>query len=245
MPMMAAFRGVIAGALATAAVASPAHADDHAANRQAMVAEILADYRAYGSAADPFVIEAMGRVARHEFVPPQLATSAYENRPLPIGEGQTISQPYIVALMTDLARARKGSRVLEVGTGSGYQAAILAEMGAIVFTIEIVPALARTARARLARLGYRDVEVVTGDGYEGMPSRAPFDAILVTAGASHVPPALVRQLAPGGRMVIPVGDPLALQHLMVVEKAGDGSVSARRVLPVRFVPLTREGGVPR
>ena len=238
--MMAGLRRLIASGLATAAVVAPAHADDHAARRKAMVAEILADYRMHGgTAADPRVMEAMGRVPRHEFVPPQLVPRAYENRPLPIGEEQTISQPYIVALMTDLARVGKGARVLEVGTGSGYQAAILADMGATVFSIEIVASLAKSARERLARLGYRDIEVLTGDGYEGIPSRAPFDAILVTAGASHVPPALVRQLRAGGRIVIPVGDPMGSQELTVVEKAADGTVSTRRVLPVRFVPLTR------
>jgi protein-L-isoaspartate(D-aspartate) O-methyltransferase len=141
--------------------------------------------------------------------------------------------------MTDLARVKKGHRVLEVGTGSGYQAAILAEMGATVHTIEIVPARAATARARLARLGYRDVFVVTGDGYEGIPAHAPYDSILVTAGAAHVPPALVQQLKPGGRMVIPVGDPLGYQELTLVEKSVGGSVKTSRVLPVRFVPLTR------
>ena len=135
--------------------------------------------------------------------------------------------------------------MLEVGTGSGYQAAILADMGASVFTIEIVPPLARSARERLSRLGYRDVEVVTGDGYEGIPSHAPFDAILVTAGASHVPPALVRQLRAGGRIVIPVGDPMGHQELTVVEKAADGTVSTRRVLPVRFVPLTGDSAKRR
>jgi protein-L-isoaspartate(D-aspartate) O-methyltransferase len=213
---------------------------DHEARRGAMVREIAAMYRDAGTGKpDDRVMAAMGRVPRHEFVPPELVSSAYENRPLPIGEGQTISQPYIVALMTDLARVRKGDRVLEVGTGSGYQAAVLVEMGAAVFTIEIVPPLAASARERLARLGYRNVEVVTGDGYAGIESRAPFDAILVTAGASHVPPALIRQLKAGGRMVIPVGDPFALQHLTVVEKAADGTVTTRRVLPVRFVPLTR------
>ena len=238
--MLPSLKRLIAGGLATVAVVSPVHGDDHAARRKTMVAEILADYRAHGSAADPRVMEAMGRVPRHEFVPPPLAAHAYENRPLPIGEGQTISQPYIVALMTDLARVKKGARVLEVGTGSGYQAAILADMGASVFTIEIVAPLAHSARERLARLGYRDVEVATGDGYEGIPSRAPFDAVLVTAGASHVPPALVRQLRAGGRIVIPVGDPMGYQELTVVEKAADGTVSTRRVLPVRFVPLTGE-----
>src|SRR5688572_18261966 len=211
-----------------------------------MVREIIATYRDAGTGnPNARVLDAVRRVPRHEFVPPELASRAYENRPLPIGSGQTISQPYIVALMTDLARVRKGARVLEVGTGSGYQAAILADMGASVFTIEIVPSLAKSAGERLASLGYRDVEVITGDGYAGIPSRAPFDAILVTAGASHVPPALVRQLRAGGRIVIPVGDPMGYQELTVVEKAADGTVSTRRVLPVRFVPLTREPGVPR
>lgn len=205
-----------------------------------MLEDIRATYRLSGTGApDEKVMEAIGRVPRHEFVPPEWAPAAYENRPLPIGEGQTISQPYIVALMTDLAKVHKGARVLEVGTGSGYQAAILAEMGADVHTIEIVPSLAASARERLARLGYRGVEVVTGDGYEGIESRAPFDAILVTAGASHVPPALVRQLAPGARMVIPVGEAGSIQQLTVVEKRADGSIAATRVLPVRFVPLTR------
>jgi protein-L-isoaspartate(D-aspartate) O-methyltransferase len=170
---------------------------------------------------------------------------AYENRPLPIGEGQTISQPYIVALMTDLAQVRAGDRVLEVGTGSGYQAAILAEMGAKVHTIEIVAALADSARARLERLGYRDIEVLAGDGYNGIERAAPFDSILVTCGADHVPPALVKQLKAGGRMVIPVGEAGAIQELSVVEKAADGTVKTRVVIPVRFVPLTRPRGTPR
>ena len=205
-----------------------------------MLEDIRATYRlADTGAPDETVMEAIGRVPRHEFVPPERAAAAYENRPLPIGAGQTISQPYIVALMTDLAKVRKGARVLEVGTGSGYQAAILAEMGAEVHTIEIVPALAASARERLARLGYRDVAVVTGDGYEGIEARAPFDAILVTAGASHVPPALVRQLAPGARMVIPIGEAGDIQQLTVVQKRGDGTIVARQVLPVRFVPLVR------
>ena len=210
------------------------------ARRASMLAEIRATYRmAGGGAPDERVMEAMGRVRRHEFVPAEQASAAYDNRPLPIGSGQTISQPYIVALMTELAQVRKGARVLEVGTGSGYQAAVLAEMGATVHTIEIVPALADSARERLGRLGYRDVHVVAGDGYKGIPAHAPYDAILVTAGASHVPPALVKQLKTGARMVIPLGDPLGYQELAVVDKAQDGSVKTRHVLPVRFVPLTR------
>ena len=214
---------------------------DPAAMRAGMVAEIRAMHREVGTGSlDPAVLAAIGRVPRHEFVPPELTALAYSNQPLPIGEGQTISQPYIVALMTDLARVRKGDRVLEVGTGSGYQAAVLAEMGATVHSIEIVAPLAASARLRLAWLGYRDVDVRAGDGYNGIEEHAPFDAIVVTCGADHVPPALVRQLKPGGRMVIPVGDTTVFQQLTIVEKAGDGAVKTRQVLPVRFVPLTRE-----
>jgi protein-L-isoaspartate(D-aspartate) O-methyltransferase len=233
-------RAAGAAAALVAAVGTAAGEADHAAARDGMVRDIIATYRESGTGApDPRVLEAMRRVLRHEFVPPVLVPFAYANRPLPIGEEQTISQPYIVAFMTDLARVRKGDRVLEVGTGSGYQAAVLAEMGATVHTIEILPRLAASARDRLVRLGYRDVHVVTGDGYEGIEAQAPFDSILVTAGAPHVPPALVRQLRPGGRMVIPVGEAGSVQHLTVVEKNSDGAVTKRTVLPVRFVPLTR------
>ena len=240
------FRAPLLVATALFSASQPACAADEEGRRGAMVAEIAQTYRDAGTGTpDAGVLEAIGRVPRHEFVPAALASLAYENRPLPIGEDQTISQPYIVALMTDLVRVKRGDRVLEVGTGSGYQAAVLAEMGARVFTIEIVPTLAASARERLARLAYRDVEVVVGDGYAGIESAAPFDAILVTAGARHVPPALVKQLAHGGRMVIPVGEPFAVQHLSVIEKDKAGAVTTRRVIPVRFVPLTREPGVPR
>jgi protein-L-isoaspartate(D-aspartate) O-methyltransferase len=234
-------RGLAAAGLATAMVeAGCGQPPEEASQRAAMLQEIRETYRMAGTGApEAAVMEAMGRTRRHEFVPPELAAVAYDNRPLPIGSGQTISQPYIVALMTQLAGIRPGARVLEVGTGSGYQAAVLADMGATVHTIEIVPALAETARVRLARLGYRDVHVVTGDGYLGLPAHAPYDAILVTAGAGHVPPELVKQMKPGARMVIPVGDPLGYQELTVVEKAADGAVKTRRVIPVRFVPLTR------
>ena len=215
-------------------------AANYARQRKGMLEDISASYRmAQTGKPDPRVMAAIGRVPRHEFVPPTLQAYAYENRPLPIGEGQTISQPYIVALMTDLAAVKSTDRVLEVGTGSGYQAAILAELVAQVHTIEIVAPLAATARERLRRLGYRNVEVLTGDGYAGIESKAPFDAILVTAGAPHVPPALFAQLRPGGRMVIPVGEPAAIQQLTVVEKRADGTMAKREVLPVRFVPLTR------
>ena len=226
-----------------AAALAWAGTDPFEAARQRMLEEIRADVL-YTSpqigrrALDRRVMEAMARVPRHEFVPPELRDAAYENRPLPIGYGQTISQPYIVALMTDLASVGPGSRVLEVGTGSGYQAAVLAEIVARVYTIEIIPELGRAARERLKRLGYRNVEVRVGDGYYGWPEAAPFDAILVTAAASHVPPPLVRQLRPGGRMVIPVGSPFLTQHLTVVEKDEAGRVTTRQILPVRFVPLT-------
>jgi len=188
----------------------------------------------------PAVVSVLAKVPRHEFVPPSQADSAYENRPLPIGHGQTISQPYIVALMTDLLEVRPGDVVLEVGTGSGYQAAVLAELAERVYTIEIVEPLAREARARLERLGVRNVVTRVGDGYAGWPERAPFDGIMVTAAPDHVPPALIEQLKPGGRLVIPVGETGTGQSLMIIEKAGDGSVTTRNVLPVRFVPLTRE-----
>ncbi len=163
---------------------------------------------------------------------------AYRNRPLPIGHGQTISQPYIVALMTGLLRMKPGAKVLEIGTGSGYQAAVLAGLAARAFTIEIIEPLGRLARERLTRLGYGNVEVRIGDGYYGWEEHAPFDAIIITATASHMPPSLVRQLKPGGRMVIPVGERFLVQFLTVVEKHPDGSVTMREILPVRFVPLT-------
>jgi protein-L-isoaspartate(D-aspartate) O-methyltransferase len=189
---------------------------------------------------DPKVLEVMGRVPRHEFVPPSQVERAYENRPLPIGHGQTISQPYIVALMTDLLGVGPGASVLEVGTGSGYQAAVLADLGARVYTVEIIEPLARSAADRLQRLGYHEVVTAVGDGYHGREQDAPFDGILVTAAAGHVPPPLVRQLKPGGKMVVPVGDRFLTQHLLLVQKDEAGRVSSRQILPVAFVPLTGE-----
>jgi len=189
----------------------------------------------------PSVMAAIARVPRHRFVPPELAHRAYENRPLPIGQGQTISQPYIVALSTDLIEPMPGDVVLEVGTGSGYQAAVLAELVKTVYTIEIVEALGREAERRLAATGYRNVVVRIGDGYAGWPEHAPFDAIVVTAGAPHVPEPLVAQLKPGGRMVIPVDAGAFGQDLVLIRKSADGSVSRTVVLPVRFVPLTGPG----
>jgi protein-L-isoaspartate(D-aspartate) O-methyltransferase len=186
------------------------------------------------------VLAAMRKVPRHEFVPEQHIEAAYEDHPLPIGHGQTISQPYIVALMTELLRVTPGSKVLEVGTGSGYQAAILAEVGAEVYSIEILAPLAAESSARLQHLGYNKIHVKQGDGYLGWPEHAPFDAIIVTAGADHVPPPLVEQLKPSGRLVIPVGDPHGEQSLSLIQKGIDGTVTTRNLGPVVFVPLTRE-----
>jgi protein-L-isoaspartate(D-aspartate) O-methyltransferase len=185
------------------------------------------------------VLRAMRTVPRHEFVSESYAARAYEDSPLPIGSGQTISQPYIVALMTELVDPRPEHRVLEVGTGSGYQAAVLAQLVREVYTIEIVPELARPATQRFARLGYDNVYVREGDGYRGWPEHAPFDGIVVTAGATEIPKPLVEQLKPGGRMVIPVGSRRAHQTLQVVVKNPDGTINIRDVAPVRFVPLRR------
>jgi protein-L-isoaspartate(D-aspartate) O-methyltransferase len=178
-------------------------------------------------------------VPRHEFVPPDQQVYAYLNTPLPIGQGQTISQPSVVALMTELIRPRPGKRVLEVGTGSGYQAAVLAETGCSVWTIEIFADLAGQATERLGRLGYSRIQVRHGDGYLGWPEKSPFDAVLVTAAADSIPPALINQLGPGGRLVMPVGDPATDQDLILLEKDSLGRVASRQVIPVRFVPLLR------
>lgn len=188
---------------------------------------------------DSATLAALRRVRRHEFVPKSYRLSAYADRPLPIGFGQTISQPYIVGYMTERLRPQPGDRVLEVGTGSGYQAAILAEIVDQVYTIEIFGELAREAEARLERLGYSNVHVRHGDGYFGWAEAAPFDAVIVTAAAGHIPPPLVEQLKPGGRMAIPVGSVHGVQTLILVEKAEGGKVTTRNLLPVRFVPLLR------
>ena len=186
------------------------------------------------------VLQAMRQTPRHLFVPEDRRSSAYEDRPLPIGSGQTISQPYIVAYMTEILQPDGSGTVLEVGTGSGYQAAVLSPLYRKVYTIEIIPELAESARARLRDLGFSNVEVRTGDGYAGWPDKAPFDAILVTAAAGHIPPPLVSQLKAGGRMVIPVGSPAMIQHIILVEKDRKGTVTTKSLLPVRFVPLTGE-----
>jgi protein-L-isoaspartate(D-aspartate) O-methyltransferase len=217
----------------------------YAEDRDRMVADIVAlwsitEGEIGGRAPDGKVLEVMGKVPRHEFVGPSQIRNAYANRPLPIGHGQTISQPYIVALMTTLAGVNAQSRVLELGTGSGYQAAVLAELVSEVYTIEIIAPLAESASNRLGRLGYENVTVRHGDGYHGWKEHAPFDAVLVTAAASHIPPPLVDQLAVGGKMVIPVGSAFAVQQLVLVEKLGLDRVRVRQILPVRFVPLTGE-----
>jgi protein-L-isoaspartate(D-aspartate) O-methyltransferase len=188
---------------------------------------------------DAATLAAMRAVPRHEFVQSDVRQQAYGDFPLPIGYGQTISQPFIVALMTQVIRPRAGMRVLEVGTGSGYQAAVLAEAGCRVWTVEIFEALANDARTRLRRLGYRGVEVRHGDGYAGLADAAPFDAIVVTAAADSVPPPLLAQLAPGGRLVMPVGAPNAVQTLILIEKDDQGALRERQLIPVRFVPLLR------
>jgi protein-L-isoaspartate(D-aspartate) O-methyltransferase len=228
-------------ALLAAAVA--AGGDPYLAQRQAMLREIVlmakdAGFETGREKLDARVLAAMGKVPRQRFVLSDYRSEAYDNRPLPIGHGQTISQPYIVALMTDLLNLKPGDSVLEIGTGSGYQAAILTELTPRVYSIEIIEALGRRARQTLADAGYGGVQLRIGDGYYGWPEAAPFDAIVVTAAASHVPPPLVKQLKAGGRMIIPVGTAFLTQHLLLVEKQADGGVSSRQILPVRFVPLT-------
>lgn len=223
--------------------AQTAAAEDFAAERRRMMEEITALVRETRTeigkrALDERVLAVIAKVPRHEFVPADQLPFAYQNRPLPIGHGQTISQPYIVALMTDLAKVEPGDKVLEVGTGSGYQAAVMAHLAKAVYTIEIVEPLGRQAAQRLQKLGYDNVQVRLGDGYHGWEEHAPYDAILVTAAASHIPPPLIRQLKPGGRMVIPVGAPFLIQQLMLIEQNRDGTVSTRQILPVAFVPLT-------
>lgn len=184
------------------------------------------------------VLEAMKKVPRHEFVPDQYKAQAYENRPLPIGQGQTISQPYMVAIMSELLAFDKTSKVLEIGTGSAYQAAVLAELADEVYSIEIIESLAESAKQRLQRLGYDRIHTRSGDGYYGWEEYAPFDAIMVTAAASHIPPVLIKQLKPGGRMLIPVGDRFNVQQLVLVLKDSHQRITTRQILPVSFVPLT-------
>jgi len=226
--------------------AEPADPRERAAEREAMVMEIanVAEIAGVGEARriDRRVLAAMRAVPRHRFVPAEASRFAYQGRPLPIGHRQTISQPYIVALMTHLLQVAPGHKVLEVGTGSGYQAAVLAAMGVEVRSIEIVAPLAAEAAERLRALGYDKVRVRAGDGYAGWPDEAPFDRIIVTAGAPHLPRPLVDQLRPGGRMVIPIASGGEGEELILVTKDRRGQVRQRALLPVRFVPLTRSPG---
>jgi protein-L-isoaspartate(D-aspartate) O-methyltransferase len=217
---------------------------DYESERRALVEELRRESRLaeeYG--APPLsdaVLAGIGAVPRHEFVPQHLWHEAYQNYPLPIGAGQTISQPYVVALMTELADVSANDTVLEIGTGSGYQAAVLAELAAHVYTIEIVEMLGLRAKGDLDRLGYDNVTVRIGDGYAGWPDKAPFDAIVVTAAPDEVPQPLIDQLRVGGRMVIPVGRQNAVQTLQLLIKSADGALDVTDVIPVRFVPLTRD-----
>ncbi|MCL6620501.1 MAG: protein-L-isoaspartate(D-aspartate) O-methyltransferase [Syntrophobacterales bacterium] len=227
---------VLAGVLLAAAWWLLAGEGSAAAARARMVKEQLQAR----DISDPRVLAAMGKVPRERFVPAWLAPFAYADQALPIGQGQTISQPYIVALMSQWAEVRPGDKVLEVGTGSGYQAAVLAELTDRVFTIELIPELARQAQATLRELGYARVQVRTGDGYAGWPEEAPFAAILVTAAAPQVPPALSAQLLEGGRLVIPLGRPGGLQYLKKYRKV-KGELREEGSLPVRFVPLVKPG----
>jgi protein-L-isoaspartate(D-aspartate) O-methyltransferase len=217
--------------------------DNYSRQRADMLREIASDVRftslALGKQAlDSSVMRAMGKVPRHEFVPERQRPNAYENRPLPIGMGQTISQPYIVAIMTDLLELKPDHVVFELGTGSGYQSAVLAELVETVSTMEIIQELGDRARRTLHRLGYDNVKARVGDGYYGWREHAPFDAIMVTAAGDHIPPPLINQLKPGGRMVIPVGNRFFTQELLLVEKLADGGIRTRNVSPVRFVPIT-------
>jgi protein-L-isoaspartate(D-aspartate) O-methyltransferase len=224
--------------------AAAALADDYADLRAELVREVEYFTTLTGDSGTAKlgdgVKQALGAVPRHQFVPADQKRFAYENRPLPIGHGQTISQPYIVALMTDLIEPQAGDRVLEIGTGSGYQAAILAELVNHVYTIEIIEPLFGTATTRLERLGYENVTTRLGDGYFGWEQHGPFDAIVVTAAASHVPPPLIQQLKAGGRMVIPVGGRWMTQQLLLIQKTHDNQVITKQVAAVRFVPLTGE-----
>jgi protein-L-isoaspartate(D-aspartate) O-methyltransferase len=216
---------------------------NYEAQRTQMIRTIEAQVRDVSSAVgrdrlDPRILKAMGALPRHQFVPEDLRRVSYTDHPLPIGYGQTISQPLIVALMTDLLNVDATSVVLDVGTGSGYQAAVIAELARQVYTIEIIADLAHSAADRLHRLGYTNVTSRVGDGYFGWPDAAPFDGIIVTAAAAHIPPPLLQQLRPDGRMVIPVGPPLGLQHLTIVERSADGRIRTRQLFPVKFVPFT-------
>lgn len=234
----------LACALGLAFAAGGAFGQDFVQERAGMV-ETIEAHAQFAPAAianaqlDPDVLRVLRETPRHEFVPEEVRALAYEDRPLPIGFGQTISQPFIVALMTVLLDVEPDDKVLEIGTGSGYQAAVLSPLADEVFTIEIVPELGRRASATLDRLRFANVETRVSDGYYGWPEEVPFDGIIVTAAAGQIPPPLIEQLRPGGRMIIPVGGPFAAQQLVLVEKGPDGGITTRQVLPVQFVPFTR------
>lgn len=213
---------------------SSTHAQDYKQARERMVTKQIVKR----GVKDRNTLKAMRKVERHLFVPPKYMRMAYDDGPLSIGYGQTISQPYIVGYMTEIIKPKPGDKILEIGTGSGYQAAVLAEIVEKVFTIEIVSELAKTASKRLHELGYDNVKVISGDGYYGLEEEAPFDAIVVTAASEHIPPSLIQQLKDGGRMIIPVGSPFFVQTLMLVEKK-EGKISTSNLIPVRFVPFTR------
>jgi protein-L-isoaspartate(D-aspartate) O-methyltransferase len=242
---MDAIRRLLMGATVAVGPMNASAATDFDTQRATLVRQIVAQMKSTrgetGTAGlRDCVLRAMGTVQRHRFVPAHLVQDAYLDRPLPIGLGQTISQPFIVALMTELLDPQPNSRVLEIGTGSGYQAAVLAECVAKVYTIEIVAPLGERSRSLLAELGYSNVDVRIGDGYKGWPEAAPFDGIIVTAAPDHIPQPLIDQLAPNGRMVIPVGSTHGVQDLLVITKGADGRAVTKRTIAVRFVPLTRE-----
>jgi len=222
-----------AAVLAASFSSVPAEDDPYLHKRAAMVREQIERE----GISDPRVLAAMRDVPRHLFVPPEYRSRAYDPYPLPIGEGQTISQPYIVGFMTQILRLKETDRVLEVGTGSGYQAAIAAKIAAEVYSVEIFESLAARSRRTLSDLGFRNVVVRQGDGYYGWEEKAPFDAVIVTCAGGHVPPPLLRQLKNGGRMILPVGGPFMTQNLVFIEKDAAGSVTQRNVLPVAFVRL--------
>ena len=234
---------LIALLICSTTVANAGDEEDFASQRQQMIEEITADARRVSKYVekgtfDENVIQAMQATPRHLFVPPDARPYAYENRPLPIGYGQTISQPYIVALMTDLLRTEPDHKVLEIGTGSGYQAAVLAQLVKEVFSIEIIEELGKSSTRVLKELGYGNVLTRTADGYDGWPEHAPFDSIIVTAAISHIPPPLVRQLKNGGTMVIPVGTGFQTQQLTLVKKDMTGEITTQQIIPVIFVPFT-------
>jgi len=229
--------------LAVETVCAQQEVDNYANQRQLMIEEIASDasrlvrYIDKDSVSDR-VMQVMATVPRHLFMPAEMRAEAYENRPLPIGYGQTISQPYIVALMTDLLQPRPDHKVLEIGTGSGYQAAVLSKLVKEVYSIEIIEQLGLTAKQVLKQLDYDNVSTRIADGYDGWPEHAPFDSIIVTAGISHIPPPLVKQLKNGGTMVIPVGTRFQTQQLTLVKKDQTGAVTTKQILPVIFVPFT-------